>query len=404
MRITGQLIDRATGTHLWADRFEGALEDVFLLQDVVAEKVVAALAPSVEQAEIERAKRKPTANLGAYDCYLRGLAIHEVLSRENVDAAAGLFRRALELDPEFSSALGMLLSCYANRRGFGILADAESEKAEVARLVSRALRIGRDDAVALGPTAFAIAYFLRDLTFANEQVSRALTLNPNLASAWANSGWINLWSGNPATAIEHLSRSLRHDPLRVFGGWRSGLSHAHFFLDRYQEALQWAEGFLRAVPDAHAGLRIATASAAFAGMTDEAQKFAGRLIEVDPAFRVSRLEDYLGPYRPREFVEKYKLGLRMAGPARMTEQRRLAAIVSADVAGYSRLMGRRRKRHAGSAESRSSGGRRSGNRAATEAASSRPPAMACCWSSRAWSMRCAARSRCRRRWLTAPPG
>jgi adenylate cyclase len=313
VRITGQLIESETSTHLWADRFEGALEDVFLLQDVVAEKVVSALAPSVEQAEIERAKRKQTAKLSAYDCYPRGLAIHETLSKENVDTAIGLFRRALELDSEFSSALGLLLSCYANRRGFGILRDAETETAEVAQLVSKALRIGRDDAVALGPTALAIAYFLRDLTSANDQVSRALTLNPNLASAWANSGWINLWSGDPATAIEHLSRALRHDPLRVFGGWLSGLSHAHFFLDRYRDALQWAESFLLADPDAHAGLRIATASAAFAGMTDEARNFARHLIEVDPAFRVSRLGNYLGPYRPREFIEKYKLGLRMAG-------------------------------------------------------------------------------------------
>jgi TolB-like protein/class 3 adenylate cyclase/Tfp pilus assembly protein PilF len=313
VRISGQLIESETGTHVWADRFDGALEDVFTLQDVVTEKVIAALAPSVEQAEIERTKRKPTTNLGAYDCYLKGLAVYQPLSRENLDEATTLFRRAVELDPEHSSALGMLLSCYVGRRAVGILRDVESENAEVERLVRRAIRIGRDDAVALGHTAIAIASILRDLAFAQEQVKRALTLNPNLANAWTNSGWINLWSGDPGTAIQHLSRSIRLDPMGIRGGRASALASAYFFLDRHQEALQWAEGYVRASQSAHAALRIATASAAFAGMTDQAQMFAARLIEVDPAFRVSRLQEYLGPYRLPEFVEKYQQGLRLAG-------------------------------------------------------------------------------------------
>jgi TolB-like protein/class 3 adenylate cyclase len=312
VRITGQLVESETGDHLWADRFDGALEDVFTLQDAVTEKVIAQLAPSVEQAEIERARRKPTENLGAYDCYLRGQALFQTLSRENFDEVIGLFRRALELDPEHSSALGRLLACLANRRGWGIFDHSASERAEVARLVPRAVRIGRDDAVALGHTAFAIAYVLRDLAFAHEQVDRALTLNPNLAGAWTYSGWIHLWSGNPTTAIEHLSRSIRHDPLGIAGGRRSGLAHAHFFLDRHEEALQWAEGHARDNPNAHPAFRICAASAAFSGKMDQARRFAARLKQIDPAFRVSRLEDHLGPW-PHEFLEKYKQGLRLAG-------------------------------------------------------------------------------------------
>lgn len=312
VRITGQLLESETGNHLWADHFDGPLEEVFTLQDAVTEKVIAQLTPSVEQAEIERARRKPTENLGAYDCYLRGLALFRALSRENFDEAIGLFRRALELDPEHSSALGRLLGCLANRRGWGILDHSASERAEVARLVPLAVRIGRDDAVALGDTAFAIAYVLRDLAFAHEQVDRALTLNPNLAGAWTYSGWIHLWSGHPTTAIEHLLRSIRHDPLGIAGGRRSGLAHAHFFLDRHDEALQWAEGHARDNPKAHPAFRIGAASAAFAGKMDQAQSFAAGLRRIDPAFRVSRLEDHLGPYS-HEFLEKYKQGLRLAG-------------------------------------------------------------------------------------------
>jgi TolB-like protein/class 3 adenylate cyclase len=313
VRITGQLVESETGNHLWADRFEGALEDVFTLQDAVTEKVIAQLAPSVEQAEIERARRKPTENLGAYDCYLRGLALFQTLSRENFDETIGLFRRALELDPEHSSALGRLLVCLANRAGWGIFDRSASERAEVVRLVPRAVRIGRDDAVALGHTAYAIAYVLRDLAFAHEQIDRALTLNPNLAGAWTYSGWIHLYSGNPTTAIEHLSRSIRHDPLGIAGGRRSGMAHAHFFLDRHEEALQWGEGHARDNPVAHPAFRICAASAAFAGKMDKARRFAAGLKQIDPAFRVSRLQDYLGPYQSHEFLEKYKQGLRLAG-------------------------------------------------------------------------------------------
>jgi tetratricopeptide (TPR) repeat protein len=270
------------------------------------------LAPSVERAEIERVRRKPTENLGAYDCYLRGLALFQTLSRENFDEVIGLFRRALELDPENSSALGRLLACLANRAGWGIFDHSASERAEVARLVPRAVLIGRDDAVALGHTGYAIAYVLGDLAFAREQVDRALTLNPNLAGAWTYSGWIHLWSGNPTMAIEHLSRSIRHDPLGIAGGRRSGLAHAYFFLDRHEEALQWAEGHARDNPNAHPAFRIGAASAAFAGKMDQAQSWAAGLTRIDPAFRVSRLEDHLGPW-PHEFLEKYKQGLRLAG-------------------------------------------------------------------------------------------
>ena len=222
VRITGQLVESETGNHLWADRFDGALEDVFTLQDVVTEKVIAHLAPSVERAEIERVRRKPTENLGAYDCYLRGLALFQTLSRENFDEVIGLFRRALELDPENSSALGRLLACLANRAGWGIFDHAASERAEVARLVPRAVLIGRDDAVALGHTGYAIAYVLRDLAFAREQVDRALTLNPNLAGAWTYSGWIASLvrqsnHGNRASVAFDPARPAGHSRRQAFG-------------------------------------------------------------------------------------------------------------------------------------------------------------------------------------------
>ncbi len=116
MRITGQLVDAQTGAHLWADRFDGALEDIFELQDKVAESVVGAITSRVEQAEIERAKRKPTESLDAYDYYLRGMATYYQLTRESASEALSLFYRAIDLDPGFALAYAGAAMCYVLRK------------------------------------------------------------------------------------------------------------------------------------------------------------------------------------------------------------------------------------------------------------------------------------------------
>jgi tetratricopeptide (TPR) repeat protein len=215
------------------------------------------------------------------------------------------------LDPTNARVLGMLLAVYVNRRG--LPSDPGIEREELVRLVRLAVRIGSNDAEAVANAAIAIAYVLRHLVFAKEQITRALTLNPNLARAWANSGWINVWSGRPAEAVEHMSRSIRLDPMSPRVGRHTTLAHAYFFLDRYDDALQVSQGLLQHNLDLHPGLRVGAASAAFAGKTDLAQELVACLMEVDPAIRVSCLQDYLGPYRSPEFLEKYKQGLRLAG-------------------------------------------------------------------------------------------
>jgi TolB-like protein/class 3 adenylate cyclase len=312
LRITGQLIDATTGVHLWADRFDGAVEDIFELQDQVTGKVVTALAPRLEQAEINRSKRKTVGNLGAYDCYLRSLAYLQHPSKGMIEEALPLLRLAIELDSELAPAHGLLLQCYALKRGRGRLIP-DDERAEVTRLVRIVLRIGQDDADALSYTGRAVAVILRDLPHAQSLVDRAVVLNPNLARAWSISGWINVWSGNPAVAVEHLTRAMRHDPLHGDHHVRAAFAHALFFLDKYDEAMAWAESILRENPDWHSALRIFTASAAFAGLKDAARENGSRLHSIDPEFRISRLVSYLGPYQKPEFLEKYSEGLRLAG-------------------------------------------------------------------------------------------
>jgi TolB-like protein/class 3 adenylate cyclase len=317
LRINGQLIDATTGAHLWADRFDGALEDVFELQDQVAERVVAAIAPRLEQAAIDRSRHKTARNLGAYDCYLRSLALMRHISKQSYEQAEPLLRHAIELDPELAPAYGLLIQCLADRKAavFGFMPNAAELNAEVARLVRIVLRVGQDDPVALSNTGWAVAYVLRDLAHGRVLVERALALNPNLAYSWTRSGWINLWSGNPAVAVEHLARAIRHDPLHGdhLGTVGTGMAHALFFLGKYVEAVNWAERTLRENPDAHPALRVLAAGAAFANRTDVARETAKRLRSVDPEFRISRLASYLGPYQNSEFIEKYAEGLRLAG-------------------------------------------------------------------------------------------
>jgi TolB-like protein/class 3 adenylate cyclase/Tfp pilus assembly protein PilF len=315
LRIAAQLIDAASGAHIWAERFDGALEDVFEFQDEVTEKVVGAIAPRVERAEMVRAWRRPPSNTDAYDCYLRGLACLSPMTVDGLEQALGLFTKASALDPAYASAYGMAMHCHAHRFDL-LLAEADDiahRRSEISRLWPIVARIGQDDGVALGEAAWAVAYLLQDLSSARQLIDRALELNPNLASAWAISGWLNTWQGHPDLAIEHLGRAQRLDPGSLRLTSFAAMAHARFFLGEYVKALSLAEEMLRHSPDAHVCLRIGAASAAFADRIDTAHGLAARLQVIDPAFAVSRLREYLGPYQKSAFVEKYAEGLRLAG-------------------------------------------------------------------------------------------
>jgi len=313
VRITGQLVDTATGAHLWAGRFDGGLGDVFDLQDRVTESVVGAIAPALEKAEIERAKRKPTESLDAYALDLRGMARFRQFTRQANDEALRLFSRAIELDPEFASAYGRAASCYVAAKANGWISVTANEIAEVTRLAQRAVELGKDDAIALAASGWALAWFVRDLELGAGLVDRALVLNSNLAEAWSFGGWVKNWLGEPEAAIERFAHAMRLSPLDPSLRTPSGTAHAHFFLGRYDEAASWAAMALRDNPDYQPGLRIAAASNAMAGRPEQAHKAVARLQQLNPALRVSTLKDVLGPFRRAEDISRYEEGLRQAG-------------------------------------------------------------------------------------------
>jgi adenylate cyclase len=313
VRITGQLIDASTGVHLWADRFEGALEDIFNLQDQVTMSVMGAIAPQLEQAEIERAKRKPTDSLDAYDYFLRGMASYYGRTREAINEALPHFYKAIELDPDFASAYGMAAWCYAWRKINGWMTERVQEIAETARLARRAAELGSDDAVALSRSAHALGYVVGDLDAAVAFVDRSLVLNPNLAGAWYASGWIRLFLGESDVAIKHFAQAMRLSPLDPHSiGMQAGTAFAHLLASRFDEASLWAGKAMWEHTNYLTTLVIAAASNALAGRPAEAQKPMARLRELDPTLRVSNIKDWAAFRRPEDLA-KLEDGLRKAG-------------------------------------------------------------------------------------------
>jgi TolB-like protein/predicted Zn-dependent protease len=314
VRITGQLIDASTDAHLWADRFEGTLKDIFGLQDQVCARVVGAIVPRLEQAEIERVKRKPTQNLDAYDYYLRGIAaLNQFTSREANIEALQLFKRAIELDRDFASAYGMAAHCYVPRKANDWMADSTNEMVEAAKLAQQATELGGDDALALTMAGTVLAYVVRDLNAGGSLIDRALALNENLALAWFWGGYVKLWLGEPDAALERFAHVVRLSPVDPYmSRVQAAIADAHFHAERYGEASSWAAKSLQGAPF-HNGLRISAASNALAGRLEQAQTAVARLRHLDPELRVSTLRNVQGPYRRPEELARYEKAMRIAG-------------------------------------------------------------------------------------------
>jgi TolB-like protein len=313
IRIIGQLVDAATGAHLWADHFDGGLDDIFDLQDQVTASVVAAIDPKLLEAEMDRAKRKPTESLGAYDYVLRGLASAYQWTREATSEALRLSYEAMEIDPEYALAYSLAAGCYASRLANGWMSDTAREIAESTRVARRAIALGQDDAVALAWGGWALAFFVHEFDEGASAIDRALVLNPNLARAWSFSGAVKIYLGEPEVGIAHLAHAIRLNPLDQFlFGMGTALALGHFCAGRYEEAASWAEKSLGHRPNYPGALRVAAASNALAGRLETAQKTIRRLSEADPAFRVSNLRNF-APLRRAEDLARFEEGLRRAG-------------------------------------------------------------------------------------------
>jgi adenylate cyclase len=313
VRITSQLIDAISGAHLWADRIDGAFDDIFVLQDRVTENVVGAIAPKIEQAEIERTKPKPTESLDAYDSYLRAMMYFNRWTSESISEALRLLYKAVELDPGFASAYWLAAWCYVRRRLSGWMEEPIHEMAELERLARKASELANDDAVPLYSAGWALVQTTSDAEAGAAMIDRALTLNPNITAAWLVGGWTKIYLGESNKAIEYFERAIRLNPLDpLIARMQTGIAAAQFLAGQYQEAAVSAENGLRHHPNDLPLLRVAAASHALAGQMMDAEKHVGRIRHLDPTLRLSRVAA-LAPCRRADDVSRYVEGMRRAG-------------------------------------------------------------------------------------------
>jgi len=313
VRLTAQLIDAKTGGHLWAHRFEGTPEDIFDLQDQVTARAVGAIIPKLEEVEFNRIRFKPTESLHAYDYYLRALMYFNRWTNESIDEALILLNKAIELDPEFASALGLAAWCYTRRRQSHWMKDHPHEMAELERLARRAIEFANDDAVALYSGGWALVHVAGSVEEGAAAINRALTLNPNMTNAWHVSGWTNIYINDPEKAIEHFAHAMRLNPLDpIFHRMQIGTIAAHLLAGRYEQSSFVANAALQQYPNYLPLLRVAAASYALAGKITEAKKVVARICQLDPMSPLSSAVDF-APFRRPEDISKYRDALQKAG-------------------------------------------------------------------------------------------
>jgi TolB-like protein/class 3 adenylate cyclase len=306
VRITGQLIDAATGAHLWADRFDGSLEDVFELQDKVASSVAGIIEPALQAAETARSAGRLTADLTAYDLYLRAYAMY-LSSTRQIPEALRLMEQAIARDSHYGPALAWGAFLCHRLLLDGRSEDREADRLKCADFARRALEVARDDPVILANAANALGYLGEDIGAMLALVDRALALNPNFARGWHISGILRIEAGQPDIALEHLETALRLSPRARIGNSHNLIGNAHFFARRFDEAVPKLLLAIQEDPSFTVPYRHLAACYAHMGRLDEARDIVARLRAITPV--VMPDVSYL---RNAEHRELYLSGLCLA--------------------------------------------------------------------------------------------
>jgi adenylate cyclase len=316
-RITAQLVEAAKGTHLWADHFDGALEDVFELQDRVTASVVGVIAPRIEQAEIERARSKPPGNLEAYDLVLRAQALRQSRRRSDIEQAISLLRQAVQIDPSYARAVIDLSYCcwMFIAQGFGhrdnpLIAD-------MVELAQRAVALDPMDSYVLAVAASVLG-FAGDMDAGLALGEKALRLNPNNAQAFRACAALFAYKGEVDKVIEHQQQSERLNPLTTGWGGSVAFVIAYFAVGDHETVVEWTARILREHPNAAPAMRYRAASLALLGRTEDARRVVVRLLEHAPGYSISEVRrhqefDMNNPFKKPAVTEALYRGLRLAG-------------------------------------------------------------------------------------------
>lgn len=311
VRIAAQLIDVNSGMHLWADKFDGALNDIFDLHDRVAMEVAGAIEPNLREAEIDRSLRKPTTNLDAYDLYMRGQAAFRNLQENSLRDTMELTRQAIEIDPSFARALALRALCIQHLQSSKH--DDPDERAEALGLAHAALAASPDDWEAASFAATVISSMGGSIETALSASQRALTLNPNGYLALVHHGWILCIAGNPSAAIDPFTRALRLSPRDPFAGFcQAGLALAYRDFGQPQEALLWARQAIMSLPLLASGYRTAAVALVDLGRIADARERIAQLLKARPREHI-RVEFVRRNNRSDTTADAWIAALRVAG-------------------------------------------------------------------------------------------
>jgi adenylate cyclase len=293
VRIVGQLVDGTTGHHVWADRFDGDVSDIFELQDKVTESVVGAVEPSIRLEEIRQARTKPTSSITAYDLYLRALPRFYSMTREGFTDVRQLTNEALTIDPEFT--LAKALGAYIRSISVSQCWHEPDDIRVAVRMAREVLAEARDDPTSLRFAARVLAYSAKDYETALSTIDRSLYLNPNSAQGYTGSGWVNTHASRPLIAIDHFHRAMRLSPIDPEKGIAlSGIGMSYLMLERFDEALKWGESALREMPNHGSSHRVVIGALVGLQRLDEARAAAKRLLEASRP-TISPCSDRLTP-------------------------------------------------------------------------------------------------------------
>lgn len=313
VRVSVQLIDGPAGIHLWGERYDGALTQMFELQDSIIESLIGAIEPRLRNVEVARARRKRPDSMGAFDLLLQALPHHWAMSHKGFDQAVKLLDRSIELAPDYAEALGYAAACRAFRPLHNCSPDPSRDFQEADSLQQRALEADPSDPVALRSAAFVVVLTRRDYATAFDLIDRALAVDQNSALTWGYRGWIGIWSGDQRAAIADLDRALRLSP---FDQWIStytlGKSFALTMSGRFAEGLFWARRAMQENSDWTASYRGLVAGLVLNDKFDEAHAVAARLTLIDPTFSVKRWSQ-TAPFRGTDGQEVFFEALRIAG-------------------------------------------------------------------------------------------
>lgn len=312
LRITGQLIDASTGNHLWADRYDGVLEDIFDLQDKITMSVIGAIERKLRRAEIERARSKRPESLDAYDCVMRAMPAVWSADAEARKDALVLLERAMAIDPRYALAKALAAWCHAQNMVYHGTPKSSQERSETIRLAEEAARLDSEDTMVL--TVLGAAYSIaRQLSQASPLIEKALLLNPNSAWTWQRSGWLNLYLGQYDPAIEHFGRCIRISPLDAlnFNAF-FGIGASHFGASRYEEAVAWFRKAISARPSAVFIYRALASALAHLDQLEEARRAVDTFRSGYPDVTISMIVETL-PFNAPDFVNRYREGMRKAG-------------------------------------------------------------------------------------------